>query len=50
MSNAPTEPSAVLREAARFYWETFVALTNEGFTESQALQIIAALIRTGGDS
>jgi hypothetical protein len=47
MTNSPTEPSAILREAAAFYWQTFVALTNEGFTEAQALQIIAEIIRAG---
>lgn len=52
MSNGPTEPSAVLREAAQFYWQTFVALTNEGFSEDQALKIIGELIRgaMGGPS
>lgn len=51
MSNHPTEPSADLREAASFMWQTFVALTSEGFTEAQALVIIGHMLRgAGGDS
>lgn len=52
MSNSPVEPSAVLREAASFWRQTYIALTNEGFTEDQALVILAHIIRSqlGGNS
>jgi hypothetical protein len=40
----PTEPSADLRELASMLRQTYIALTNEGFTESQALTIIGEII------
>lgn len=52
--NAPQEPSADLRTTANMLRQTFVALTNEGFTERQALviigQILAAYAPRGGQS
>jgi hypothetical protein len=42
--NHPTEPSAALREVASTLWQTFVALTLEGFSEQQALTIIGQLL------
>lgn len=45
MSNGPIEPSADLRAAARGYYHVFVALTQEGFTEPQALEILGNIIR-----
>lgn len=38
------EPSAELRTAARQLREYYVALVREGFSESQALRIIGAII------
>jgi hypothetical protein len=43
----PTEPSADLREAASGLWQMFVALTNEGFDERQALIIIGHVLAAG---
>lgn len=40
-----TEPSADLRQMASALWQTFVALRSEGFSEKQALRIIADLLR-----
>lgn len=45
MTNGPIEPSADLREMAAFWRQTYIALTNEGFTEAQALRIMAEIIR-----
>lgn len=39
-----TEPSADLRQMASIMWQTFVAMTAEGFTEGQALVIIGQII------
>lgn len=41
------EPSAELRTAAHALREMYVALTAEGFTEAQTLQIIGYSIATG---
>jgi hypothetical protein len=48
-----TEPSADLREAASVCWQMYVALTDQGFSEPQALTIIAQTItgvRPQGDA
>ena len=52
MSNHPTEPSADLRQLAATLWQTFVALTSEGFSEAQALTIIGKMLAAsqGGGS
>lgn len=42
--NGPTEPAADQRAAASFMWQMFVALTNEGFTEHQALTILGYMM------
>lgn len=51
---APVEPSAVIRQAAKALHEMFVALTYEGFTETQAMHIIgvtlAAQTKSGGNT
>lgn len=44
MSNGPIEPAADAREVARAVHQQFVALTQEGFTEHQALVIIGQMI------
>jgi hypothetical protein len=44
MTNPPTEPNAELRQMASFLWQTYVALTQEGFSEEQALKIIASIV------
>lgn len=51
-NNGPIEPAADLRAAAKAYFGIFVALTQEGFTEPQALIIIGEIIRAqmGGAS
>lgn len=40
------EPSAGYREMAKNFREIFVALVHEGFTEQQALGIMADLMRS----
>jgi hypothetical protein len=40
----PTEPAADLRAMASVLWQTYVALTAEGFNERQALRIIADML------
>jgi hypothetical protein len=50
-----TEPAADLRSMANFCWQTFTALTDEGFSERQALTIIGqilvgAALGGGGDT
>lgn len=45
--NGPTEPNADLRQLASTFWQMFVALTMEGFTEKQALAIIGQVIAAG---
>lgn len=44
----PTEPSADIRQAASAVRQIFVALTNEGFTEQQALHIVGVMLVAGG--
>lgn len=44
----PTEPSAGLRTMASAFWQMYVALTAEGFTEKQALAIIGQVIAANG--
>lgn len=44
MTNAPREPSADIRIAARELRQLYVALTAEHFTETQALVIIGQII------
>lgn len=39
-----TEPAADLRQMASGLWQMFIALTNEGFSERQALTIIGYAI------
>lgn len=39
------EPSAVARASAKAIHEMFVALVDEGFTEPQALAIVAQMLR-----
>lgn len=43
--NPKTEPNAELREFANFAWQTYTALTDEGFSEMQALIIIGNMVR-----
>lgn len=45
--NAPQEPSAEIRTAASALRQMYVALTNEGFTEHQALVIIGHALAAG---
>lgn len=50
---APIEPSSDIRQMANFWRQTFLALTQAGFTEEEALIIIGHIIRgsfLGGDS
>jgi hypothetical protein len=46
----PTEPSADIRQAASAMWQMYVALTGEGFSESQALTIVGYALRGNTDS
>ncbi len=41
---SPTEPSADLRQMASSMRQAYIALTNEGFTEQQALTIIGQIL------
>lgn len=48
--NVPIEPSADARALAHTFREMFIALTSEGFSERQALYIIAEMLKSqGGD-
>jgi hypothetical protein len=44
---APVEPSADMRGASKAMFEMFTALKGEGFTENQALRLIAYFLRAG---
>lgn len=44
MSNGPIEPSADMRQAAAHLRGMYVALTLEGFTSTEALTIIGAIL------
>lgn len=44
MSQAPTEPSADLRQLASMLWQMFIALRAEGFSETQALKVIGEVL------
>lgn len=44
MARPPIEPSADLRQAAKGLREMYVALIEEGFTETQALVIIGQMV------
>lgn len=46
--NGPIEPSADLRELASALRQTYVALTQEGFDERQALIIIGQILAANG--
>ncbi len=48
MSNGPIEPAADTREMASALRQTFIALTQEGFTEQQALAIIGQILAAHG--
>lgn len=45
---APMEPSAELRSGANQLRQLYVALTNEGFTDQQALTIIGQMLAANG--
>lgn len=47
MGNGPREPSADLRLAASGLHEMFTALLEQGFTEDQALTMLARVINSG---
>lgn len=42
--NGPTEPAAEFRQLASVYWQMFVALHQEGFSEAQALAVVGHVI------
>lgn len=44
MDRAPIEPSADLRHMASTLRQTYIALTAEGFTETEALLIIGQIL------
>lgn len=44
MTGGPREPSSEMRQAARGCREMFDALVYEGFTEFQALQLLAGIV------
>jgi len=49
MKNNRVEPSAVARAAAREMHEMFIALTDEGFTEKQALELLANMLKNAAE-
>jgi hypothetical protein len=49
MTNSPTEPRADMRVAAANLWQLYVALTNEGFDERQALTILGHVLANSKD-
>lgn len=44
MNTSKTEPPADMRAAASGLWQMFVALTDQGFTEQQALQVVGHVL------
>ena len=44
MTGGPTEPNADMRVLATTLWQMFVALTQEGFSEQQALVVIGQML------
>jgi hypothetical protein len=44
------EPSGELRMAAAFLRQMYVALTQEGFTPTEAMQIVAIVLKAQMDS
>lgn len=42
--NSPVEPSASLRQGAAQLRQLYIALANEGFTETQALTLIGKIL------
>lgn len=46
-SNGPIEPPADMRAAAKSLRGLFISLTNEGFSEQQALVIIGQILAAG---
>ena len=42
--NGPTEPSADIRVMAKGLRQVYIALTAEGFTQPEALQIIGLIL------
>lgn len=44
MSNGPIEPSAAQRTGAADLYRLFLALQQEGFTETQALTVIGTML------
>jgi hypothetical protein len=49
VSKNKQEPSALNRAAAREMRDIFVALVDEGFTEDQALKILANMVKTSAE-
>ena len=45
--NGPMEPSADMRSVAVNAFQLFLALTLEGFTEVQALSLVASVLTAG---
>lgn len=45
--NSPREPRAELRQAAAAVHEFFIALTEQGFTEAQAMQLAVGMLASG---
>ena len=49
MTGGPDDPMAGLTEAAVSIHELFVSLVEAGFTEAQALSLVAQMFRPSGD-
>lgn len=50
MTNGPIEPAADKRQAAYELRQMYLALTQEGFTEREALAIIGQILAAGGSN
>lgn len=43
--NGPVEPHADIRQATAVSFQVYVALVEQGFTEQQALYLVAQMVR-----
>lgn len=44
MNNGPTEPASDIRQAASAIRQTYIALTQEGFSAQEALVIVGQIL------
>lgn len=46
-TGGPTEPASDIRQMASIWWQTYVALTTEGFNPDQAIHLLGITITAG---